>query len=166
MSRDQWAAIQHGDESYAGSPSWYRFLEAVQVLFRSSTSSRRTRRAAGQRILFSVLGGPGGGSSEQHALRRRARTSSTGAEARLPIAEGRDPSALHPFKGNMDTEALEALLAERAADVPVVFVDHEQLGRRPALAREPPRGARDLRSPRRAAVPRCLPLRRERVVHP
>ena len=31
MSRDQWAAIQHGDESYAGSPSWFRFLEAVQV---------------------------------------------------------------------------------------------------------------------------------------
>ena len=33
MSRDQWAAIQHGDESYAGSPSWYRFLEAVRSLF-------------------------------------------------------------------------------------------------------------------------------------
>ena len=30
MSRDQWAAIQHGDESYAGSPSWYTFLGAVQ----------------------------------------------------------------------------------------------------------------------------------------
>ena len=33
MSRDQWAAIQHGDESYAGSPSWFRFLAAVQELF-------------------------------------------------------------------------------------------------------------------------------------
>src|ERR1700686_2026091 len=33
MSRDQWAAIQHGDESYAGSPSWYTFLESVQELF-------------------------------------------------------------------------------------------------------------------------------------
>ena len=31
MSRDQWAAIQHGDESYAGSPSWYTFLEAVTL---------------------------------------------------------------------------------------------------------------------------------------
>ena len=32
MSRDQWAAIQHGDESYAGSPSWHVFREAVQRL--------------------------------------------------------------------------------------------------------------------------------------
>jgi tryptophanase len=45
MSRDQWAAIQHGDESYAGSPSWFRFLAAVQELFPSSTSSRHTRVA-------------------------------------------------------------------------------------------------------------------------
>ncbi|MGN6300162.1 MAG: beta-eliminating lyase-related protein, partial [Angustibacter sp.] len=33
MSRDQWAGIQRGDESYAGSPSWFRFRDAVQELF-------------------------------------------------------------------------------------------------------------------------------------
>ena len=33
MSRNQWAAIQHGDESYAGSPSWLLFRDAVQNIF-------------------------------------------------------------------------------------------------------------------------------------
>ena len=37
MSRDQWAAIQHGDESYAGSPSWFAFLEASRRCSRSGT---------------------------------------------------------------------------------------------------------------------------------
>ena len=41
MSRDQWAAVQHGDESYAGSPSWFRFLAAVQNLFRSVPVNRQ-----------------------------------------------------------------------------------------------------------------------------
>jgi tryptophanase len=33
MSRDQWAGIQRGDESYAGSPSWFRFQASVKDLF-------------------------------------------------------------------------------------------------------------------------------------
>ncbi len=33
MSKDQWAAIQHGDESYAGSPSFDLFKQSVQSLF-------------------------------------------------------------------------------------------------------------------------------------
>ncbi len=53
----------------------------------------------------------------------RANVESTGAEAvDLVIPEGRDPAALHPFKGNMDLAALERLLDERGADVPVVVV--------------------------------------------
>jgi tryptophanase len=53
----------------------------------------------------------------------RANVEATGAEAiDLVIAEGLDPSALHPFKGNMDLTELESLLASRGADVPVVFV--------------------------------------------
>jgi tryptophanase len=53
----------------------------------------------------------------------RANVEFSGAEAvDLPIAEGRQPTSRHPFKGNMDVAALEALLTERADDVPLVMV--------------------------------------------
>jgi len=124
MSRDQWAAIQHGDESYAGSPSWFAFLESVTELwpFRHVIPTHQGRAA--EKILFSVIGGPGKViPNNTHFDTTRANVEFTGAEAvDLVIAEGRDPSAIHPFKGNMDVAALEALLSTRAADVPVVFV--------------------------------------------
>jgi tryptophanase len=124
MSRDQWAAIQHGDESYAGSPSWFAFLEGVQTLFPFRHVIPTHQGRAAEKILFSVLGGPGRVvPNNTHFDTTRANVEATGAEAiDLVIPEGRDPAALHPFKGNMDVEALDRLLAERRADVPVVFV--------------------------------------------
>jgi tryptophanase len=125
MSAEQWAGIQRGDESYAGSPSWYRFLEAVTELwpFRHVIPTHQGRAA--EKILFSVIGGAGKViPSNTHFDTTRANVEFTGAEAvDLVIPEGRSPSAIHPFKGNMDTDALEALIRERGAEsVPVVFV--------------------------------------------
>ena len=124
MSRDQWAAIQHGDESYAGSPSYYLFRDAVRVLFPFEHVIPTHQGRAAERIIFSVLGGPGKVvPNNTHFDTTRANVESTGAQAvDLVIAEGRDPQADHPFKGNMDIAALEALLRERADDVPVVFM--------------------------------------------
>ena len=124
MSRDQWAAIQHGDESYAGSPSWFVFLEAVQELFPFPHVIPTHQGRAAEKILFSAIAGPGKVvPNNTHFDTTRANVEFTGAEAvDLVIPEGRDPAALHPFKGNMDLEGLEKFLVERAADIPVVFV--------------------------------------------
>ncbi len=124
MSRDQWAGIQRGDESYAGSPSWYRFLEAVQDLFPFRHVIPTHQGRAAEKILFTAIAGPGKAvPNNTHFDTTRANVEFTGAEAvDLVIPEGRDPAVLHPFKGNMDLERLDAFLDQRAADVPAVFV--------------------------------------------
>jgi tryptophanase len=125
MSRDQWAGIQHGDESYAGSPSWFAFLESVQSLFPFRHVIPTHQGRAAEKILFSTVGGPGKAiPNNTHFDTTRANVEFSGAEAvDLVIAEGREPATIHPFKGNMDVEALDAFIRERGvANVPVVFV--------------------------------------------
>jgi len=125
MSRDQWAGIQRGDESYAGSPSWFRFLESVQELFPFTNVIPTHQGRAAEKILFTAVAGPGKAvPNNTHFDTTRANVEFTGAEAvDLVIAEGRDPSNRHPFKGNMDVDRLDDLLRTRGPEtVPVVFV--------------------------------------------
>lgn len=125
MSADQWAGIQRGDESYAGSPSWFRFLESVSDLFPFKHIIPTHQGRAAEKILFSAIAGPGQiVPNNTHFDTTRANVESTGAEAiDLLCPEGLDPAAPHPFKGNMDTGRLEDLLASHdPASVPAVFV--------------------------------------------
>lgn len=124
MSRDQWAAIQHGDESYAGSPSFEIFRSAVQSLFPFTHVIPTHQGRAAEKILFTALGGAGRTiPSNTHFDTTRANIEYTGAEAvDLVIAEGRDPASRHPFKGNIDTARLDAFLGANAGRVPVVML--------------------------------------------
>jgi tryptophanase len=125
MSSEQWAGIQRGDESYAGSPSWYRFLEAVRELFPYRHVIPTHQGRAAEKILFSVIGGPGKViPSNTHFDTTRANVEFTGAEAiDCVIPEGHEPATIHPFKGNMDVEVLDAVIREHGPEnVPVVFV--------------------------------------------
>ena len=122
ISSEQWAGIQRGDESYAGSRSWFRFRDAVRELFPFEHVIPTHQGRAAEKILFTLLGGPGKViPNNTHFDTTRANVEASGAAALdIPIPEARVPSSRHPFKGNMDVAALERVLGE--ADVPVVFV--------------------------------------------
>jgi tryptophanase len=122
MSSAQWAGLQLGDESYAGSASWFRFRDAVRELFPFDHVIPTHQGRAAEKILFTALAAPGKTiPNNTHFDTTRANVEFIGAEALdLPIAEALVPSSRHPFKGNMDVDALRRVLAER--DVPVVFM--------------------------------------------
>jgi tryptophanase len=124
MSAEQWAAIQRGNEAYAGAPSFYRFRDAVTGLFPFRHVLPAHQGRAAEKILFTAVGGPGQVvPNNTHFDTTRANIEFTGAQAfDLPIREGLEPAVRHPFKGNMDVAALDRLLAERAEAVPLVML--------------------------------------------
>ncbi len=125
MSNEQWAAVMRGDELYAGSESFFRLRSVVHGLtkFRHVIPTHQGRAA--ERILFSVLCKPGQVvPNNTHFDTTRANIEFTGARAvDLPIPEAADTQARLPFKGNLDIDALEALIArEGPAKVPLVMI--------------------------------------------
>jgi tyrosine phenol-lyase len=125
MSTAQWAAMMRGDESYAGSESFFRLKRVVDELtgFRHMVPAHQGRAA--ERILFAVTCKAGDiVPSNTHFDTTRANVEFTGARAvDLPLPEAADTQARLDFKGNMDVAALEVLIArEGAARIPLVML--------------------------------------------
>ena len=123
MSSDQWGALMRGDESYAGSRSWYRFRDRIRELtgFRNIIPTHQGRAA--ERILFTCLGVEGKVViSNTFFDTTRANVEALGGRALdIPTLEATQPGVEHPFKGNMDLLALEALLHGEQGEVACVI---------------------------------------------
>lgn len=125
MSARQWAGVMVGDESYAGSPSYHRFEDAVRNLmpFRYIIPTHQGRAA--ERILFGVAAQKGQYiPSNTHFDTTRANIEARGTAAvDLVIEEGLRPDSDHPFKGNMDIAKLESFIAEKGRDnIPLCMI--------------------------------------------
>ena len=124
MSSAQWAGMMRGDESYAGARSFYEFKNAVQQITNLEHVIPTHQGRAAERILFGSLLRPGDiVPNNTHFDTTRANVEYRGAIALdIPIAEGRKPALIHPFKGNIDLEELEKLLAQQREHIPLVMI--------------------------------------------
>jgi len=112
MSDSQWGAIMTGDESYAGSSSFFRLKETVKNLFGFDYFLPTHQGRAAENVLFSVLvkegdlvpGNSHFDTTKGHIEFRRA------IAVDCTIHESFDPDDLHPFKGNIDLQQLKTVL--------------------------------------------------------
>jgi tyrosine phenol-lyase len=124
MSSEQWAGVMRGDESYAGSRSYFFFEETVREIFGFRHVIPVHQGRAAERILFSLVCKAGSViPNNTHFDTTRANIEYLGGRAvDLPCPELRDATTPHPFKGNMDIGALERLIAEvGAGNIPLVM---------------------------------------------
>jgi len=125
MSSRQWAAVMNGDEAYAGSRSWFRFEETVQRIFGFRHVIPTHQGRAAERILFTLTCKAGDVvPNNTHFDTTRANIEYRGAQALdLVIPEGRQPALVHPFKGNMDVDALAQAIRRHGRErIPLVLL--------------------------------------------
>ncbi len=125
MSSNQWAGIMKGDESYAGSPSFFRFEKVVQDITGMPVVIPTHQGRAAEKILFSILGGKGKYFISNTLFdTTRANIEFSGAEGVDCLCEeGKHPSVPAPFKGNMDIALLEKTIDQKgASNIPLVII--------------------------------------------
>jgi len=120
MSARQWGAIMEGDESYAGARSFFRLEKVVQDITGMQHFVPTHQGRAAEKVLFTAVCKKGDlVPSNCHFDTTRANLEYVGVEALdCVISEGLEPATIHPFKGNIDLERVEALLRKEGARIP------------------------------------------------
>ncbi len=125
MSSQQWAKIMEGDESYAGSKSYYSFENAVKKITGHKHIIPTHQGRAAEKILFSIVGSKGKFiPSNTHFDTTRANIEFMGCEAHDLLVEiGKHPEKRADFKGNMDVDQLVKFINEKGAgNIPLVML--------------------------------------------
>jgi tyrosine phenol-lyase len=125
MSDWQWAGMMLGDEAYAGSRNFYNLEDAVQKYYgyRHLVPTHQGRGA--EHILSQLLIKPGDfvPGNMYFTTTRLHQELAGGTFVDVIIPEGHDPASEHPFKGNVDLQALEDLVKKVGAEhIPYICV--------------------------------------------
>ena len=120
MSSAQWGAIMIGDESYAGSRSFFRLEAVLQDITGMPHFIPTHQGRAAEKVLFSAVCKQGAlVPNNCHFDTTRANLEFNGVEAvDLVIPEGLQPSLIHPFKGNIDLARVEVVLKQEGHRIP------------------------------------------------
>ena len=118
MSAAQWSHIMMGDEAYAGSSSFFRLESVIREIMGMPFVIPAHQGRAAEQLLDFVLVKPGQiVPGNAHFDTTKAHIEFRGGRAvDVTIPEGREPEAAHPFKGNVDLNALEKVLVESPPD--------------------------------------------------
>ena len=124
MSDRQWAAMMMGDESYAGSSSFFQLKDTVTRITGFEYVIPVHQGRAAENVLFSHIVKPGAlvpgnshfDTTKGHIESRKAFVID------CTVDEAKDTQLEVPFKGNVDPKKLEAVLAEKADIIPFIIV--------------------------------------------
>ena len=114
MSDYQWAGIMLGDEAYAGSRNFYNLEAAVQKYYGYKYLVPTHQGRGAEHIISRILIRPGTyvPGNMYFTTTRQHQELAGGKFVDVIIDEAHDPSANHPFKGNVDLKKLDALVKE------------------------------------------------------
>ena len=125
MSDKQWSALMQGDESYAGSSSYYALKKTIKEITGFDYFLPTHQGRAAENVLFSTLiteddiipGNTHFDTTKGHIEYRKA------TAVDCTINEAFDTCIYHPFKGNLDLDKLEKVLKDNpASKIPLIIV--------------------------------------------